>query len=68
MTNFWEHMDAGREIAEGKAMIDAAIESKVGLFIFAGLPSTSKLSGGKHTKVYACKFDPDESTSAFAEI
>jgi hypothetical protein len=49
-------MDAARETAEGKAMIDVAIEAKVGLFIFAGLPGTSELSGDKYTKIYACKF------------
>jgi hypothetical protein len=57
-------MDAAREVAEGKAMVDAAIEAKVGLFIFAGLPGTSRASGGKHTKVYACKSGPDTPRSA----
>ena len=37
-------------------MVDAAIEAKVGLFIFAGLPGVSNLSGGKYTKMLPCKF------------
>lgn len=48
-------MDAARETAEGKVMIDAAIEAKVGLFIYSGLPSYSKVSNGVYNKVYHCE-------------
>jgi hypothetical protein len=46
-----------QEIAEGKAMIDAAIAAGVDLFIFSSLPSPSKWSGGKYTQVHHCESD-----------
>ncbi|KAH6638722.1 NAD(P)-binding protein [Boeremia exigua] len=52
VTNFWEHLDAQRETVEGKAMVDAALEAKVQLFIYSGLPSPSKISDGKYTKIF----------------
>ncbi|KZV94017.1 NAD(P)-binding protein [Exidia glandulosa HHB12029] len=51
VTNFWEHMDASREIAEGKLMVDSAKAVGVKLFIFSGLPHVTKLSGGKFSRV-----------------
>ncbi|KZV78694.1 NAD(P)-binding protein, partial [Exidia glandulosa HHB12029] len=51
VTNFWEHLDKDREITEGKVMVDAANAVGVKLFVFSGLPSVSKLSGGKYTRV-----------------
>lgn len=51
MTNFWEHLDAVREVAEGKVMVDAAKAAGVKLFIFSGLPNVTKLSGGKYTHI-----------------
>ncbi|KAF8197718.1 NAD(P)-binding protein [Mycena galopus ATCC 62051] len=52
VTNPWEHMDADREVAEGKLMIDAAKAGGVSGIVWSGLPSASKLSGGKYTHVW----------------
>ncbi|KAH6917986.1 NAD(P)-binding protein, partial [Coprinopsis sp. MPI-PUGE-AT-0042] len=52
VTDFWDHMDAQREEDEGKAMIDAAIEAGVKLFIFSALPSPKNYSNGKYNHVY----------------
>lgn len=46
-----------QEIAEGKAMINAAIAAGVDLFIFSSLPSPTKWSGGKYTQVHHCESD-----------
>ncbi|KZV94016.1 NAD(P)-binding protein [Exidia glandulosa HHB12029] len=51
VTNFWEHMDSSREVAEGKLMVDSAKAVGAKLFIFSGLPHVSKLSGGKFSHV-----------------
>lgn len=40
-----------REITEGKAIADVAVAEKVQYIIFSTLPSVSKVSGGKYTKV-----------------
>jgi NmrA-like family len=40
-------------------MIDAAIEAGVKLFIFSGLPSVKKQSGGKYSHVDYCKLPPN---------
>ncbi|KAJ6523306.1 hypothetical protein B0H19DRAFT_652197 [Mycena capillaripes] len=47
VTNFWEHMDVERETAEGKMIIDAAKAARVERVVWSGLPSCSKLSGGR---------------------
>ncbi|KAJ3493758.1 hypothetical protein NLJ89_g10945 [Agrocybe chaxingu] len=52
MTNFWEHLDKTKELAEGKMFIDAALEAKVPLFIFSSLGSFKKYSGGKYKNVH----------------
>ncbi|KAF8214230.1 hypothetical protein K438DRAFT_1956320 [Mycena galopus ATCC 62051] len=54
VTNFWEHVDAERELAEGKLMIDAAKEGGISGIVWSGLPSISKLSSGKFTHVWHC--------------
>ncbi|KAF7348434.1 NmrA domain-containing protein [Mycena venus] len=46
-----EYFDAEREAAEGKMMIDAAKAAGVDRIVWSGLPSISKLSGGKYTHV-----------------
>ncbi|KAJ7885726.1 NAD(P)-binding protein [Mycena olivaceomarginata] len=51
VTNFWEHLDAERETAEAKMMIDAAKAAGVNRIVWSGLPDYSKLSGGKYTHV-----------------
>ncbi|KAK4701680.1 hypothetical protein P7C70_g4551, partial [Phenoliferia sp. Uapishka_3] len=53
VTNFDEHGDKAREIAEGKLMVDAALSSSIHLFIWSSLVSISTLSSGKYTK---CEF------------
>ncbi|KAF7342140.1 NmrA domain-containing protein [Mycena venus] len=47
VTNFWEHVDFDRELAEGKLLIDAAKAGGVSGIVWSGLPSLSKISGGK---------------------
>ncbi|KAJ7221850.1 NAD(P)-binding protein [Mycena haematopus] len=47
VTNFLEHMDPEREIAEGQMMIDAAKVAGVDRLVWSGLPHCTKLSGGK---------------------
>ncbi|KAJ7615022.1 NAD(P)-binding protein [Mycena polygramma] len=51
VTNFLEHLDANRETAEGKMMIDAAKAAGVEYIVWSGLPPCSKLSSGKITGV-----------------
>jgi len=51
VTNFNEHMDKQREIAEGKLFVDTAKEAGVKLLIWSGLESLSSLSGGKFSRV-----------------
>ncbi|KAJ7657377.1 hypothetical protein DFH06DRAFT_461568 [Mycena polygramma] len=46
------------EIQQGKNLVDAAKEAEVKFFVFSGLPSTSRLSGGKFTR--ARHFDNKE--------
>ncbi|KAF8197727.1 NAD(P)-binding protein [Mycena galopus ATCC 62051] len=52
VTNFWEHVDTDREVAEGKLMIDAAKAGSVSGILWSGLPSVNKLSDGKYTHVW----------------
>ncbi|KAJ7362986.1 NAD(P)-binding protein [Mycena albidolilacea] len=52
VTNFWEHVDIDREIAEGKLLIDAAKAGGVSGIVWSGLPSISKISGGKFPHVW----------------
>lgn len=51
VTDFWSHMSKSQEIADGKRIADAAKAAKVDLFIYSGLPSHTKISGGKWTGV-----------------
>ncbi|KAJ7646921.1 NAD(P)-binding protein [Roridomyces roridus] len=52
VTNFWEHRDADREIAEAKQLIDAAMANGAERIVWSGLVSFDKLSGGKLRHVY----------------
>ncbi|KAJ7603952.1 NAD(P)-binding protein [Mycena polygramma] len=52
VTNYWEHLDVNREIAEGKMLIDAAKAVGVGLFILSSLESIVKVSNGKYANVH----------------
>jgi len=51
VTNFWEHMNKEREIAEGKMMVDAAKAANVRLLIWSGLEDCTEMSGGKYKNV-----------------
>ncbi|KAJ7180914.1 NAD(P)-binding protein [Mycena filopes] len=52
VTNYWEHMDADKEIAEGKMLIDA-VKASGGVkgLVWSGLVPVTKMSGGKYTRV-----------------
>ncbi|KAJ7351956.1 NAD(P)-binding protein [Mycena albidolilacea] len=52
VTNYWEHLDMQREIAEGKMLIDAAKTAGVKGIVWSGLVSPKKISGGKYTEVH----------------
>ncbi|KAK7065009.1 NmrA domain-containing protein [Favolaschia claudopus] len=52
VTNFWEHVDVDREVAEGKLLIDAAKSASITRVVWSGLPSFNKLSHGKYKNVY----------------
>ncbi|KAJ7080561.1 NAD(P)-binding protein [Mycena crocata] len=52
VTNFWEHVDVDREVAEGKLLIDAAKAGGVSRIVWSGLPSITTLSGGQYVHVY----------------
>ncbi|KAK4704282.1 hypothetical protein P7C70_g1927, partial [Phenoliferia sp. Uapishka_3] len=51
VTNFWETMDAEKEINQGKLLVNSAKEAGVKLFVWSGLEPVSKISKGKYTKV-----------------
>ncbi|KAF8184656.1 hypothetical protein K438DRAFT_1678717 [Mycena galopus ATCC 62051] len=46
VTNYWEHMNMDREIAEGKLQIDAAKAGGVKRIAWSGMPSFKKISVG----------------------
>ncbi|KAJ7100522.1 NAD(P)-binding protein [Mycena epipterygia] len=52
VTNFWEHLNMEKEIAEGKLLIDAAKAGGVSRIVWSGLQSISKDSAGKYTHVW----------------
>ncbi|KAH8925044.1 NAD(P)-binding protein [Atractiella rhizophila] len=53
VTNFWDHLDMERDYGEIKVVIDAALSlPTLKTFLWSGLPSYDKLTGGKFTKVY----------------
>jgi len=52
VTNYWEHLDVNREVAEGKMLIDAAKAVGVGLFVWSGLESVIKVTDGKYPNVH----------------
>ena len=65
MTNFWESLDKKKvrfqvetctmliikEFADGKSIIQSAVEAKVSLLIFSGLSSLAKLTNGRFAHV-----------------
>ncbi|KAL3422173.1 NmrA-like family protein [Phlyctema vagabunda] len=52
VTNYWDTMNAEKEIEQGKAIADAAKEAGVQHFIFSSLLDITKLSGGVLNKVF----------------
>ncbi|MCJ1458003.1 hypothetical protein MMC28_008372 [Mycoblastus sanguinarius] len=52
VTNFWEKVSADIEIAQGKAMADAAVAAGATLLIWCSLPNVTKMSEGKLTKAH----------------
>ena len=48
----WDHGSALREVAQGKAIADAAIAMGVKLIIWSSLPNVTRMTGGKLTKVH----------------
>ncbi|KAJ6573142.1 NAD(P)-binding protein [Mycena vulgaris] len=64
ITNFSEHMDKEREIAEGKLMVDAAKSAGVKLFIWSALESFTVLSAGRLPHVDF--FDSKAEVTAYA--
>ncbi|KAE8396146.1 NmrA family transcriptional regulator [Aspergillus alliaceus] len=51
MTNYWEKASAAVEIAQGKAVADAALAAGATLFIWSSLPSFTKITRGKSTQL-----------------
>ncbi|KAI6777360.1 hypothetical protein HG530_001305 [Fusarium avenaceum] len=53
MTDFWQHMSAEKEEAQGKSIMDIASRlPNLEHIIWAGLPDANKISGGKLPHVY----------------
>ncbi|KAL8286960.1 hypothetical protein RQP46_003966 [Phenoliferia psychrophenolica] len=52
VTNFNEHGDKDREIAEGKLLVDASIAAQISLFLWSSLEPFNALSSGR----YPCDF------------
>jgi len=48
VTNFWDPSSMGKEVDQGKLMVDVAIESNVQHFIWSTLVNVQKLSKGKY--------------------
>ncbi|KAJ7886709.1 NAD(P)-binding protein [Mycena leptocephala] len=51
VTNFWEHLDKNKEVAEGKMMVDAAKAVGVDLLVWSPLESVVNISKGKYIHV-----------------
>ncbi|KAJ5007991.1 NmrA-like family domain-containing protein 1 [Colletotrichum sp. SAR 10_66] len=52
MTNFWEHVDKAREIAEGKTLVEAPHKVGVKLLLISSELNATKVTNGKLTRVY----------------
>ncbi|KAJ7635141.1 NAD(P)-binding protein [Roridomyces roridus] len=51
VTNFFEHLDAARELAEGKLFIDAAKAAGARGIVWSGYASPTKVSNGKYPNI-----------------
>ncbi|BGO95539.1 hypothetical protein JCM10020v2_007259 [Rhodotorula toruloides] len=47
LTNFWSHMSYDKEVAEGRAIVDAAKDAGVKTLVWSGLENAKEVSGGK---------------------
>ena len=47
VTNYWEIMSMDKELAQGKAIVDACRKAGTQHLVLSTLPDTTKLSGGK---------------------
>lgn len=47
VTNWWELYDSAKEIAHGRNLADAAVETRIARYMFSTLPSAKQISGGK---------------------
>ena len=65
VTNYWETMSKSTEIAQGKAIVDAAIDSKVSHLILSTLPNVTELTDGVLKNVE--HFDSKAEVSVYAE-
>ncbi|KAJ7081014.1 NAD(P)-binding protein [Mycena epipterygia] len=63
VTDFWEHLNADREAAEGKLLIDAAKAGGVSRIVWSGIQSVTETSGGKYSRVY--HWDSKAAVSAY---
>ncbi|KAJ7489673.1 NAD(P)-binding protein [Mycena galericulata] len=52
VTNFWEHLDVDREIAEGKLLIDAAKSGGAVGIVWSGHPAATTFDGVKYTDIW----------------
>ncbi|EJD43517.1 NAD(P)-binding protein [Auricularia subglabra TFB-10046 SS5] len=64
VTNYLEHHDKAREIAEGKLMVDAAKAVGAKLFVWSGLEDFNSGTNGKYARVYP--FDSKAEVTAYA--
>ncbi|KAM7186384.1 hscarg protein [Rhypophila sp. PSN 637] len=65
VTNYWESMDAAKEVTQGKALVDAAAASPtVKHFIWSSLLDIKKLSNGALPNVY--HFDSKAAVESYA--
>lgn len=47
VTNWWEGLDSAKEVAHGRNLVDAAVETRIAQFLFSTLPGAKTISGGK---------------------
>ncbi|KAB8336672.1 hypothetical protein FH972_020983 [Carpinus fangiana] len=47
VTNYWESRSKAAEVAQGRAIVDAAIAEQVKVFVWSALPHGGRLTGGR---------------------
>ncbi|GAA6021946.1 hypothetical protein JCM10207_002613 [Rhodosporidiobolus poonsookiae] len=64
VTDFWSHLSAARELADGKRLGDAAVKAAtVKRFVWSGLEPVKEISGGKFSRV--AHFDSKAAVTAY---